>query len=422
LSLVCLCLLSLVCLSLRRSIVHADQHTAAATAMTSHTLVESLTDVDAPLSIEEAVPRLEKDLRDVLGADNFLSDVKSCAAADLDDPEAIAPWKKFDCKLYKSAAATEALRSLLRCTTPGTSSSFEDILSAIASGSTPGGKRNYCYLIGGQVRDVLRGQLSTDIDFNYASSSKEVALVTVAQEWPTKYKCIGDGVTVPNYVLIGDESSSQYLEGFCIDFNATKPCYTNDLTMNTLLYDLTNDVIIDKTGRGVADIHAHSLRLSLGPTESFEQWSGACITPGGEELRYLKFFLRAQAKGQPYSYDPDECASVVASLRKALRTNAGALGGFWLGYTLKAQLADAQGVAMLQAWVAAHGGPKWWGEQWEPLVRKCAAPGALVGDGKYSSPRTYFTMASGKGRRRRARLGFMSCLRCSARVQPASSA
>lgn len=130
-------------------------------------------------------------------------------------------------------------------------------------------------------------------------------------------------------VLIGDEDASCYLEGFCIDFNATKPCYTADLTMNTLLYDLRNDVIIDKTGRGVADIRAHALRLSVGAGETFRAWSAAGFTPGGEELRYLKFWLRAEAQGEPYAYDAAECAFVVESLRRALLTNADALGGFW---------------------------------------------------------------------------------------------
>jgi len=262
-----------------------------------------------------------------------------CSASDVKVPAAVAPWNDFDCRFFRSPAATSALRALLRCTLPGTSSSFEDVLSAVARGGTSPStqQRNYCYLLGGQVRDVLRGQLSSDVDFNYSCTAQDVALVTVAQGLPTKFKCIGP-VSVPNYVLIGDESSAIYLEGFCIDFNATKACYTNDLTMNTLLYDLTNDLIIDKTGRGVSDIRQNALRISLGIGETFAAWSGACITPGGEELRYLKFFLRAEAKGEPHTYDADECAHVVASLRDALRTNADALGGFWLGYTLKANL------------------------------------------------------------------------------------
>eukprot|EP00929_Paragymnodinium_shiwhaense_P121410 TRINITY_DN93635_c0_g1_i1.p1 TRINITY_DN93635_c0_g1~~TRINITY_DN93635_c0_g1_i1.p1 ORF type:complete len:396 (-),score=47.37 TRINITY_DN93635_c0_g1_i1:103-1290(-) len=344
-------------------------------------LVESLT-TDAT-TVDEAAPQLEAALHKAL-TDGFLSDVVECSASEIKAPEAIAPWKDFNYRLFRSPAAAAALRSLLRCKLPGTSSSFEDVFQAVSCGGNSRGtsKRNYCYLIGGQVRDILRGKLSTDVDFNYSCTAQDVALATVARGWPTKFKCIGP-VSLPNYVLIGDEGSPCYLEGFCIDFNATKACYNNDLTMNTLMYDLTNDVIIDKTGRGVSDIRQHALRLSLAAGETFAQWSAACITPGGEELRYIKFMLRADAKGEPHSYDADECAHVVASLRDALRTNAGALGGFWLGYTLKDCLQDAKGVQLLHAWVDKHGGPTWWSEQWEPLVRKCAAPGALDGNGDH---------------------------------------
>eukprot|EP00441_Pelagodinium_beii_P026372 CAMPEP_0197663966 /NCGR_PEP_ID=MMETSP1338-20131121/58349_1 /TAXON_ID=43686 ORGANISM="Pelagodinium beii, Strain RCC1491" /NCGR_SAMPLE_ID=MMETSP1338 /ASSEMBLY_ACC=CAM_ASM_000754 /LENGTH=400 /DNA_ID=CAMNT_0043242507 /DNA_START=32 /DNA_END=1234 /DNA_ORIENTATION=+ len=346
--------------------------------MTSPVPVESLTTA-AALTVEEAAPQLEEDLRKSL-SDGFLSDVVECSAADVKALEAIAPWKDFNYRLFRSPAATSVLRSLLRCKLPGTTNSFEDVFQAVSCGGTLRGtpQKDHCYLIGGQVRDVLRGKLSTDVDFNYSCTAQDVALRTVAQGWPTKFKCIGP-VDVPNYVLIGDEGSSCYLEGFCIDFNATKACYTNDLTMNTLLYDLTNDVIIDKTGRGVSDIRQHALRLSLAAGETFAQWSAACITPGGEELRYIKFFLRAEAKGQPHTYDADECAHVVASLRDALRTNADALSGFWLGYTLKDSLQDSKGITMLHAWVEKHGGPAWWSEQWEPLIRKCATPKALEG-------------------------------------------
>ena len=103
--------------------------------------------------------------------------------------------------------ATSTLRqqrrrcSLLRCRVPGTSDTFDGVLAAIARGSRPGKGPNFCYLIGGQVRDVLRGKLSIDIDFNYSCDAQEVALTTVAHRWPTKYKCIGEGVS-PNYVLV----------------------------------------------------------------------------------------------------------------------------------------------------------------------------------------------------------------------------
>ena len=78
-------------------------------------------------------------------------------------------------------------------------------------------------------------------------------------------------------------------------------------------------------------MRARALRISRAPGETLEAWSRANITTGGEELRYLKFLLRAEAEGAPLGIDDEECAFVAASLRKALHTNADALRGFWLG-------------------------------------------------------------------------------------------
>lgn len=161
-------------------------------------------------TVEEATRPLESALREALDNDGFLSDVAPCTVADLTLPAAVAPWSSFgDLKLYKSASATQCLRSLLKCVAPGTSSSFDDIISAISHGHDEGtsshysAQQSFCYLVGGQVRDVLRGVLSTDIDFGYTCDAHDAALVCVANSWPTKYKCIGPTDT-PNYVLIGD--------------------------------------------------------------------------------------------------------------------------------------------------------------------------------------------------------------------------
>jgi len=335
------------------------------------------------LMVDEVQPRLKEMLQASISEDGCLSDIRECVLSELKHPGAVAPFHGFDYRLYRSAKASSALRTLLHCSVPGTSVSFEEMLSAIALESSPNNaqQQNYCYLIGGQVRDILRGQLSTDFDFNYSCSAREVALTTVARGWPTKYKCIGAGVREPNYVLIGDEDSSCYLEGFCVDLN-THACYHDDFTMNFVFYDLKNDVIIDKTGRGVSDIRARSLRLTLSVGETFEAWAAENFSPGNKELRYVKFFLRAETNGEPLSYDAEECAFIVESLRRALCTNAKALREFWFGYTLKAQLKDSNGIAALNAWVTKYGGPTWWEEQWLPLVEACAAPGALsVGNG-----------------------------------------
>ena len=332
------------------------------------------------VSVLDAKPAIEQALAAALGNDGVLNDLTSVEPGSVSNQAALAPFRAFSYRLYSSAAATTALRELLRCHLPGsTSSSYEDAVSAIARNG------HHCYLVGGQVRDILRGVVSTDVDFNYSCSAREVALVTVANDWPTKFKCVGD-TTVPNYVLIGDESSEEYLEGFSIDFNATKACYMMDFRMNMCLYDLTNDVIIDKTGFGVADIRAAELRLPCVAGETFEMWASATITQGLKELRFLKFVLRAQAKGAPLATDAAECEFVVQSLRRALSSNADALRGFWFGYALGAQLKTPAGVAMLRDWVVHRGGPSWWAEAWEPLVRGCVPATSLEGGG--GSPKT----------------------------------
>jgi hypothetical protein len=342
-------------------------------------LAEETLVTDLKETLDKVKPRLEETLRKSLGPDGFLSDLEKRTLDSCSYPKAIAPFTSFDYKLYSSTAATAGLQSILSCKVPGTTDSFGDILSAISAGSSPAPheQQHHCYLVGGQVRDVLRGVLSTDVDFNYSCDAKEVALVCVSHEWPTKYKCIGEGLT-PNYALIGDEGSDNYLEGFSITFNATKACYTMDFRQNMCLYCLTNNVIIDKTGFGVEDIRAGALRLSCGAGESYTAWAGATITPGFKELRYIKFLLRASERGKPLKTDAAESAFVVNSLKSSMQSNADALKGFWFGYALDAQLKTCEGVIALREWVCKHGGEDWWRSDWDPLVRACANETALV--------------------------------------------
>eukprot|EP00931_Biecheleriopsis_adriatica_P087062 TRINITY_DN61584_c0_g1_i1.p1 TRINITY_DN61584_c0_g1~~TRINITY_DN61584_c0_g1_i1.p1 ORF type:complete len:503 (+),score=52.98 TRINITY_DN61584_c0_g1_i1:8-1516(+) len=329
-------------------------------------------------------PLLEESLRASLDADGFLSDLVQRTRDSLAQPEALSPFEKFGYKLYSSTSATAALRALLQCELPGTGVSFQAALSAIQAGSSPTGvQQHHCYLVGGQVRDVLRGTLSKDVDVNYTCEAREVALIAARNGWPTKFFRINvkEG-EMPNYCCIGDTGTGNYLEGFRVTFNATKPCYIGgDFRQNMCYYDLTNDVIIDKTGFSVSDIRTRALRLSCAdaPGETFEMWASESITPGYMQLRFVKFLLRAIAKGQPLKTDSDELAFVIQSLRAALKTNVAALikEPLGFGYALSANLKDAKGVSDLRAWVCENGGEEWWQDSWVPLVRACGG-GAFV--------------------------------------------
>ena len=201
--------------------------------------------------------------------------------------------------------------------------------------------------------------------------------------------------------------TDNYLEGFSIHFNATQESYKMDFRQNMCLYCLTNDVILDKTGAGVADIRAHSLRLPCALGESYDLWASATITcvswshrcrsiacsvpyahtsrrAGFKELRYLKFVLRSITKGTPLQTDAAERAFVISSLKAAFTTNADALKGFWFGYALESSLQSAAALQALHDWVCEHGGaggasgPDWWKSDWVPMVKACAPASTLA--------------------------------------------
>lgn len=305
----------------------------------------------------------------------FLIDIVEVQLCDLKEPSAISPWNHLPFRLYKSATASRALTTILDGTVPGTPVTYNHILSTVMQQTHVAA---FCYLIGGQVRDILQGKISKDVDFNYACTAKDVATVCVANEWTVKYKAIGP-VSKPNYVLIGDEQTDGYMEGFSISFNATEECFKQDFRQNMLFYDLTNNVILDKSGYGLEDIRNGHLRLSCAPSRNFEDWAGADMTMGQKALRYVKFLVRAKMRHEPLKEDEEECAFIATLLKKALRENAAALQGFWFGYVLGECLSTREGIETLHKWVCLRGDPSWWNE-WVPFVQPKIGDAAWLDD------------------------------------------
>jgi len=295
--------------------------------------------------------------------DGFLSDVVEVQLAELKRPEAVQPWRDHPFKLYKSAVATKALRCHLDGPVPGLKATYTEVLTAITGHK----KDSFCYLIGGQVRDILQGKVSRDTDFNYACSAQDVAMVCIQNKWMVKYKAIGP-VSEPNYVLIGDEQTDAYMEGFPLSFNATDQCFKGDFRQNMLFYDLANDVILDKSGHGVSDIRSRSLRIACAPNLDFDDWVTSDISFGLKALRYVKFLVRSRMDGSPMATDKKECSFIVATISKAFKENAPALHCPWFGIAFDSTPSTKKGVDALRTWVLEQGGPSWWLE-WMPFVR-----------------------------------------------------
>jgi len=293
----------------------------------------------------------------------FLSDVTAIQVTDLQNAETVKPWCDLPFKLYRSAAATRALKCHLDCQVPGLQATYTEVLAAIMEQ----GKDSFCFLIGGQVRDILQGKISKDTDFNYACSAQDVAMVCIKNKWMVKYKSIGP-VSEPNYVLIGDEQTDAYMEGFPLSFNATADCFKGDFRQNMLFYDLTNDVILDKSGHGISDIQERMLRLASAPSHCFDNWVTSDITFGLKALRYVKFLVRSEIENTPLLVDLKECSFVIDIIKKAFQENAGALQNVWFGNVFGSMLSAKAGVFALQSWVLKQGGMPWWSE-WLPFVR-----------------------------------------------------
>lgn len=315
---------------------------------------------------------IEKELQSMI-RDGCLSDLVEVDERTLKNPLSIAPFRHLPFKLYESPTATRVLTTLLDNVVPGTPATYNQILSEIMCQTHTD---SFCYLIGGQVRDILRGKVSKDVDFNYACSAKDVALVCVNHEWTVKYKMIGP-CEKPNYILIGDEQTDQYMEGFSISFNATSECFKQDFRQNLLFYDLTNHVILDKSGYGVADIRNCELRLSCAPSGNFEEWAVADMTLGQKALRYVKFVVRSDVRRTPLKVDKDESAFVANLLKRAFRENADAFHGFWFGYVLGECLSSETALRSLHKWVCDQGGPTWW-QDWLPFVECKVADSAWL--------------------------------------------
>jgi len=315
------------------------------------------------------VEALERELQSKIPDGGILADLVVVDKANLKHPKAIAPFNHLPIKLYESPTVTRVLTAVLDNINPGTEASYNQILAAIM-GQTH--TDSFCYVHGGQVRDILMGKISKDVDINYACTAKDVAMVCVQNEWPIKYITIG-AKGAPNYVLIGEEQSGLYMEGFSLSFNIGNPRVRQDFRRNMLAYDFTNQVIIDKSGYGVEDIQNNELRFACAPSKDmWEEWACNEATVGEKGLRYIKFVMRGILKGKPLKIDLEESAFVADLLKKALRENQESLKGFWFRYLLGECCGKQEGVAALYKWVCEYGGQSWWNE-WLPYVKAIVA-------------------------------------------------
>lgn len=234
---------------------------------------------------------------------DMVDDLEEIAITAVEDKLAISYWRFCEgVRLYRSKTVTQALRLICQAPVPGLGEvSYLDVFSTLSSTEW----RNHIYLFGGLVRDILRRLVGNDIDIAFSAPAAELEAMCQANG----YKCHLDG----DYILIGDESGEEYLEGMVISFNGIQASYHADFSMNTLFYDFANDIIIDKTGVAIPAVVANQVAIPC-PRDKWDCWfdiNGARVS-----FRYFKFILRG------YSYESDEMAYVTQRLLEFWRHNA----------------------------------------------------------------------------------------------------
>ena len=138
------------------------------------------------------------------------------------------------------------------------------------------------YIYGGWVRDSLLDIKATDIEISFNSNVDDIKKLCSKNKWPCskiieKYK----------YIIFGKEKGIS-LEGNYNLFIFNKEDVLYDFTINQLVYDTKNNIIIDLTGYGIYDVFNKKIRLPVSYCK-YNEWASANWK---HPLVYFKLLLK----------------------------------------------------------------------------------------------------------------------------------
>eukprot|EP00401_Gymnodinium_catenatum_P029606 CAMPEP_0117508338 /NCGR_PEP_ID=MMETSP0784-20121206/26897_1 /TAXON_ID=39447 /ORGANISM="" /LENGTH=476 /DNA_ID=CAMNT_0005303889 /DNA_START=27 /DNA_END=1457 /DNA_ORIENTATION=- len=228
-------------------------------------------------------------------AGEFVDDLREIAIVDVNKKSAIAYWRCcHGLRLYRSETVSNALRLICSAPVPGLGGvSYLGVFGAL----TESVWEQHIYLFGGLVRDILRRVVGNDIDIAFSAPAAELEEVCRRHG----YMCRAEG----DYIVIGDASGEEYLEGMVITHNGIQPAHHSDFSMNWLFYDFCNDVIVDKTGAAIPAVAANRCEIPC-PRDAWNSWvdvNGCRVL-----FRYYKFLVRG------YAYDDGEMSYIAGRL------------------------------------------------------------------------------------------------------------
>ena len=221
-------------------------------------------------------------LSDYLGSNLGMpiDDFKERQPKDIKAPGMMNMWRYHsNLKLWHSAEFNKMIDVLLGTPVPGLRTgskraTYKDVFDAILTLEWPGD----VYIIGGAVRDSLRREIPNDIDISVSCPPIDLRKMCETRGW--HFMSTGD------YFLIGDKKENEYLEGKDI-FAQLGPLYKGEFCMNSVVYDIRNRILIDRSGFGINDSIEKRTRI-LEPSPKIWNW----WLDEGKIFRLYKFVMR----------------------------------------------------------------------------------------------------------------------------------
>lgn len=198
-------------------------------------------------------------------------------------PEYLAEQTAKEIRLYNAKPIsnlpilTLSAQKLRKITFTAKEKSIIDKIKLVAKklGITP-------YIAGGLVRDRLIGRPSEDLDFVVDKDAEKLVQALVDEydlSEPVEYgrsKAISVTIDDTPVDIINAEriitplKQDESLEGeeeFSVSFD---DIYRRDLTINSLLYDIMKDEVVDYTGRGLKDLQQGKIETIIDPNIKFK--------------------------------------------------------------------------------------------------------------------------------------------------------
>lgn len=192
-------------------------------------------------------------------------------------------------KFYIIPGLSSKINSLLIKKLPNIDSTYNEMFDELYKISKK------IFIVGGAIRDSFLNRKPKDIDISFDSTYKDVIKLCKKNEWacPEVYE---RGFP---YVVFGTKKGKTLEATYKSSPVFDKKNIERDYTINNMVYDIKNKILIDITGNGLNDILNKKIRIPV-PKSQYLKWAN-------ERWKHpLRYFKLIQNGLTPYDNDTEK--------------------------------------------------------------------------------------------------------------------